>query len=178
MNEVRIYHTPWGGKIWWAVLLSLGFVGLYMWLIIDDPALRGDWMFWCGLLFFGIMALFFPLVALWERLLGRPAIVVMADKVVCTALWKRSEYRFDEVMRFKMTQMGVQEFISVHFVNREEQRKLQDASRMGRAVRRLNIGMVGAQESIAASGLTMKPQALCDLLNERLDNYKQNYGKT
>lgn len=168
MNEVRIYHTPWGGRIWWAVLLSLGFVGLFVWLVIEDPALRGDWRCWLGLIFFGIMALFFPLVALWERLLGRPAVVVMADKVVCTALCRRSEYRFDEVKEFKMTQMSGQEFIAVHFDKQEEQRRLQDASKMGRAVRHLNIGMVGAQESIAASGLTMKPQELCDLLNSRL----------
>lgn len=168
MNEVRIYHTPWGGRIWWAVLLSLGFVGLFVWLVIEDPALRGDWLFWLGLIFFGIMALFFPLVALWERLLGRPAVVVMADKVVCTTLCRRSEYRFDEVKEFKMTQMSGQEFIAVHFDNQEEQRRLQDASKMGRTVRRLNIGMLGAQESIAASGLTMKPQELCDLLNRRV----------
>ena len=64
--------------------------------------------------------------------------------------------------------MSGQEFIAVHFDNQEEQRRLQDASKRGRAVRRLNIGMVGAQESIAASGLTMKPQELCDLLNSKL----------
>ena len=168
MNEVRIYHTPWGGRIWWAILVSLGFMGLFMWLIIDDTALRGDWRCWFGLIFFGIMALFFPLVALWERLLRRPAVVVMADKVVCTALWRQSEYRFDEVKRFQLTTMSGQEFIAVHFDNQEEQRRLQDASKRGRAVRRLNIGMVGAQESIAASGLTMKPQELCDLLNSKL----------
>ena len=168
MNEVRIYHTPWGGRIWWAILVSLGFVGLFVWLIVDDPALRGDWRFWFALIFFGLMTLFFPLVALWERLLGRPAVVVMADKVVCTALWRRSEYRFDEVKRFKLTQMSGQEFIAVHFDKQEEQRRLQDASKMGRAVRRLNIGMVGVQESIAASGLTMKPRELCNLLNRRV----------
>ena len=93
-NEVRIYHTPWGGKIWWAILVLLGFVGLFVWLIVDDPTLGEDWRFWFGLISFGIVALFFPLVALWERLSGRSAVVVMADKVVCTALWWRSEYRF------------------------------------------------------------------------------------
>ena len=168
MEEVRIYHTLWGGLAWWVILALLGFVGLFVWLIIDDPALRGDWRFWFGLIFFGIMALFFPLVALWERLLGRPAVVVMADKVVCTALWRRSEYRFDEVKGFKLTQMSGQEFIAVHFDKQEEQRRLQDASKMGRAVWQLNIGLVGAQENITASGLTMKPQELCDLLNSRL----------
>ena len=170
MKEVRIYHTPWGGKIWWAILVSLGFVGLFVWLIVDDPTLGEDWRFWFGLISFGIMAFFFPLVVWWERLSGRPAVVVMADKVVFTALWRRSEYRFDEVKRFELTQMSGQEFISVHFDKQEEQRRLQDASKTGRAVRRLNIGMVGAQENIATSGLTMKPQELCDLLNWRLAN--------
>ena len=171
MEDVRLYHTLWGGLAWWVILVSLGFVGLFVWLIIDDPALRGDWRFWIGLIFFGIMVLFFPLVALLERLMGRPAVVVMADKVVSTALWRRSEYRFDEVKRFKLAQMSGQEFIAVHFDKQEEQRRLQDASKTGRAVRQLNIGLVGAQENIAASGLTMKPQELCDLLNRRVAGF-------
>ena len=171
MDEVRIYHTPWGGKAWWAILMSLVFMGLFAWLIIDDPAMREDWRFWFSMIFFGILGLFFPLLALWERLSGRPAIVVRADGVVCTALWRRSEYRFNEVKRFKLTRMSGQVFIAVHFDRQEEQRRLEDASKAGRIVRRLNIGMTGAQENIAASGLTMKPQELCDLLNQRLAGF-------
>ena len=157
--------------------MSLGFVGLFAWLIIGDPALRGNWIFWFGMIFFGVLGLFFPLLALWERLSGRPAIVVMVDKVVCTSLWRRSEYRFDEVKKFKLVELCGQELIAVHLNKREEHRRLQGTSRTERSARRLNIGLTGAQENIAASALTMKPQALCDLLNERLDNYKQNYGK-
>ncbi len=176
-NEGRIYHTAWGGNAWWAILVSLGFVGLFAWLIIGDPALRGNWIFWFGMIFFGVLGLFFPLLALWERLSGRPAIVVMVDKVVCTSLWRRSKYRFDEVKKFKLVELCGQELIAVHLNKREERRRLQGTSRTERSARRLNIGLTGAQENIAASALTMKPQALCDLLNERLDNYKQNYGK-
>ena len=177
MEDVRLYHAPWGGKAWWAILVSLGFVWLFAWLIIDDPALRGDWRFWFGMIFFGVLGLFFPLLALWERLSRRPAIVIMADKVVCTALWRQNEYRFDEVKKFKLVKLCGQELIAVHLNKQEEHRRLQDVSKTGRSARRLNIGLTGAQENIAASALTMKPQALCDLLNERLDNYKQNYGK-
>ena len=176
MKEVRIYHTPWGGRAWWAFLIMLVFFGLFVWMFTVNPSARGDERLWIGLIGTGVMGLFFPAVALWERLSRRPAVVVMTDRVVCHAFWKKHEYRFDEVKGFELHEMNMgtakQRFVNVHFLKQEEERRMKDASKTGRAVRRFNIGLVGAQESIGAEALTMKPQALCDLLNERLKDVK------
>lgn len=172
MKEVRIYHTPWGGRAWWAFLIMLVFFGLFVWMFTVNPSARGDVILWLCLIFFGVMGLFFPALALWERLSRRPGVTVMTDRVVCYAFWKKHEYRFDEVESFELYEMNLgtakQRFVNVHFLKQEEKRRMKDASKAGRTVRRFNIGLVGAQESIGAEALTMKPQALCDLLNERL----------
>ena len=61
-----------------------------------------------------------------------------------------------------------QRVVNVNFLKQVEEHRIKDASKMGRSVRRFNMRLAGAQESIGAEGLTMKPQALCDLLNSRL----------
>ena len=133
MDEVRIYHTPWGGKAWWAILVMLVLFG--------------------------------------------PAVTVLPDRIICHALWKTHIYRFDEVERFRYYKMDLcrtsQEFVTIHLYKQVSERKLQEASRLARAIRRFNTRLSGSQESIGASALTMKPQALCDLLNQRLKEYKK-----
>jgi len=63
--------------------------------------------------------------------------------------------------------------IGVKYKKNIEAQRLDNAGQWGRAVRNFNVKLVGAQESIAADGLKIKPQALCDLLNERLEEWKQ-----
>ena len=177
MDEVRIYHTPLGGKAWWATLVMLALFGVFVWVLVDDPIVSNPGVIWFCLIATGVMGLFFPLVALWERLARRPAVTVLPDRIICHALWKTHIYRFDEVERFRYYKMDLgrtsQEFVTIHFYKQVSERKLQDASKWARAIRRFNTRLSGSQESIGASALTMKPQALCDLLNQRLKEYKK-----
>ena len=181
MEDVRIYHTPWGGKAWWAILLLMLMCCGLLWMVADNP--DQPLVIWLCIILMAAMVLFFPVIALWERWAKCPPVTVMTDRVVCESPWKRWEYRFEDVKRFELYEMGLgrgakhEFFINVHFHKRVSDRKMNEASRVGRKVRRFNTRLTGTQENIAASALTMKPQALCDLLNERLDNYKQNYGK-
>jgi hypothetical protein len=45
---------------------------------------------------------------------------------------------------------------------------MEDASGLGRFVRRFNERIGGSQEHLYVSSMTMKPKELCDLLNERV----------
>lgn len=177
MDKVRIYHTPWGGKAWWAILVMLVLFGVFVWLLVDYPIDSNPGVIWFCLIATGVMGLFFPLVALWERLAQRPAVTVLKDKIICHAFWKTYEYRFDEVERFRYYKINLgwtsQEFVTIHLYKQLSERKLQEASKMVRAIKRFNTRLSGSQESIGASALTMKPHALCDLLNQRLKEYKK-----
>ncbi len=177
MDEVRIYHTTYGGKAWWSTLVMLLLFGVFVWILADAPSVRKPVIIWFCLISTGIMGLFFPLVALWERLARRPAVTVLPDRIICHAPWKTHIYRFDEVEKFGYYKMDLgrtsQEFVTIHFYKQESERKLQEASKMVRAVRLFNTRLSGSQESIGASALTMKPHALCDLLNQKLKEYKK-----
>ena len=177
MDKVRIYHTPWGGKAWWAILVMLVLFGVFVWFLTDDPIVSNPGVIWFCLIATGVMGLFFPLVALWERLAQRPAVTVLKDKIICHAFWKTYEYRFDEVERFRYYKINLgwtsQEFVTIHLYKQLSEPKLQEASKMVRAIKRFNTRLSGSQESIGASALTMKPHALCDLLNQRLKEYKK-----
>ena len=177
MDEVRIYHTPWGGKAWWAILVMLVLFGVFVWVLTDDSIVSNPGVIWFCLIATGVMGLFFPLVALWERLAQRPAVTVLKDRIICHALWKTHIYRFADVEGFRYYKMDLgrtsQEFVTIHLYKQVSERKLQEASRLARAIRRFNTRLSGSQESIGASALTMKPQALCDLLNQRLKEYKK-----
>ena len=149
-------------------MIMLVFFGVSVWMSIVYPSAREGVELWLALVGCGAMGLFFPVVALWERLSHRPAITVMADRVVCCSLWKKHECLFDEVKSFRLCEMGSQRFVNVNLRKEGEEHRMKDASKFGRTVRRLNMGLAGAEENIAAEGLTMKPQELCDLLNSRL----------
>ena len=107
MDEVRIYHTPWGGKAWWAILVMLVLFGVFVWLLTDNPSVSNPGEMWFCMIATGVMGLFFPLVALWERLARRPAVTVLPDRIICHALWKTHIYRFDEVERFGYYKMDL-----------------------------------------------------------------------
>ena len=157
MEEVRIYHVPWGSRAWWAFLIVWAFVGLFVWLFMEEPHLRDDVMMWFGLIVFGVMGMFFPVVALWERLARCPAITVMSDGVICYSLWKKHEYRFDDVYSFELYEMDLgrakHRFVNVNFLKQVKERRMKDASKMGREVRRFNMRLAGAQENMGLRGL-------------------------
>jgi len=101
-----------------------------------------------------------------ERLMNLPFLVVTDDKVVMNS-GKAWEIPFCDVESFSLFG-GKSKFISIHYKENVEVKKMEDASWMGRLVREMNRGLSGSQEHLPADGLTMKPKQLHHLLNERL----------
>ena len=60
--------------------------------------------------------------------------------------------------------------IGIRFKKGVERQKMEDANIFGRLARKFNLAVSGTQESISLSGVPMKAQELCDILNERLKN--------
>ena len=125
--------------------------GVFVWLLTDNPSVSNPGVMWFCMIATGVMGLFFPLVALWKRLAQRPAVTVLKDRIICYALWKTHIYRFDEVERFRYYKMDLgrtsQEFVTIHLYKQVSERKLQEASRLARAIRRFNTRLSGSQES-------------------------------
>ena len=102
------------------------------------------------------------------------AIEVADDKVIMNSL-KSWEIPFSEVEEFFFTDITKQ-LIGIHYKNDAEAQTLENASGIESTARKMNKMLVGAQEGIPTYRLSMKPQALLDLLNQRLEAYRGTHA--
>ena len=150
MEEVTVYHSIWRKELFvgigcLAVTALIPFVGTF------TPGDGGV------MLVLGMMSLYILFTVFRERLLHWPYLTITDEGIVM----RREHYpenviRFDEVKSFE----------------RETSRFLGHTSYTGTIIVHLKNGH-GFVGVIGASGLTMKPQQLYDLLNERLKKKKQ-----
>ena len=172
MENIKIYHS-WGkGPIIAAICLIVA--GICE--IIAEGVLRLVWdgcfkwtPWFIGLFFLGLgLSLVIPY---WiEKNKKKPFLEVTDDKVIMNSL-KSWEIPFSEVKEFFFTDITKQ-LIGIRYRENVEAQKLESAHSAGNAVRQMNKMLIGAQEGIPTYRLSMKPQALIDLLNQRLEAYR------
>jgi len=167
-TTVFIYRSVWKNLL--LLLVTLVFVVMGVFALQKHP---DDLMLWLGISFFGIGGVFLLFLVLKERLMRTPFLTV-TDKSVVMSTLKDWEINFVDVERFFLISMGRTKFIGIEYKPGVEHQKMDDATTLGRWVRQFNVKASGFQESIPADGLTIKPQQLCDLLNERLQSYHSN----
>ncbi len=170
MEEIKVYRSVW--KSLFLLIVCFAFAALGILMLRDEDA-GNKTAAWVSILFFGLGGLFMLYIILKERLSRVPYIVVTDTKVAMNIGFRHWEVLFVDVAIFYVFRMSPHRFggtslIGIKYKKGIEQRKLDNANRAGRAVRRFNNKFYGSQESIPADGLTMSPQRLCDLLNERL----------
>ena len=138
--------------------------------ILDTPQPRpGNVIIgYIGIVFFGLGGLALIYWALKERLTGRPFLTITDEGIVYNGGWKQYEIRFVDVNSFVLLGGRQNKFIGIRFKKGVESQKMEDASFIGRLARKFNLAVSGTQESISLSGVPMKAQELCDILNERL----------
>lgn len=167
MEEIRIYHSLWKNGI--LILVCFAFAALGIHTLIVHPEKMGFWL-WMGLLFFGLGGLFMLWLILMERITDKPYYVVTDESVTMNSGLKAWEVRFADVERFFLAG----KMIGIRYNKDREIQKMEEASMLGRIIRRFNQRIGDAQEHLYVSNMTMKPQELCDLLNKRVK--KKNGG--
>lgn len=103
-----------------------------------------------------------------------PFLEVTDDKVIMNSL-KSWEIPFSEVEEFFFTDITKQ-LIGIRYKENVDAQKLENAHSAGNAVRQINKMLIGAQEGIPTYRLSMKPQELLDLLNQRLEAYRSTHA--
>ncbi|MBO7586040.1 MAG: hypothetical protein J6T13_02535 [Bacteroidales bacterium] len=176
MENVKIYHSLGRGPVIAAICFivaglceliayGLGFLtltGSVRW----TPSLIG---------LFGVGLGFSFLIPWWkEKNKKIPFLEVTDDKVVMNSL-KSWEIPFSEVEEFFFTDITKQ-LIGIRYKENVEAQKLESAHSAGNAVRQMNKMLIGAQEGIPTYRLSMKPQPLLDLLNQRLEAYRSTHA--
>jgi len=121
---------------------------------------------WLSIAFFGLTGLFILYTTFKERLTGRPYLTI-TDKCIIMGE-KQTVINFADVESFEVVRLRNQSFVAIHYKPGIEQRKMDEASTLGRSIRNLNSRLTQAQENISTVGTGMNAQELCDLLNERL----------
>jgi hypothetical protein len=161
MEEIRIYLSLWKNAP--VILICFAFAALGIRTLVVHPEKMGLGL-WLGLLLFGLGGIFMLWLILKERITGKPYYLVTDESVIMNSGLKAWEVRFADVERFFLAG----KMIGIVYKNDREIQKMEDAGWLGRIGRRFNQRIGGSQEHLYVSSMTMKPQELCDLLNERV----------
>ena len=98
--------------------------------------------------------------------------MITDDGIIMNSGLKTYEVHFADVECFYLTKVGAARgkttLIGIQYKESIELQKYEDASKVGRAVRRFNKNVAGSQDTLPADGLTIKPKDLCEILNERV----------
>ena len=141
-------------------------------LILRSPKAGNVIIGYIGIVFFGLGGLALIYWALKERLTGCPFLTITDEGIICNGGWKQYEIRFADVNSFVLMGGRQNKIIGIRFKEGVELQKMEGANIIGRLARRFNLAVSGTQESISLSGIPMKAQELCDILNERLKKAK------
>ena len=163
LEEIRIYHSI--RKNIAIMAVSFAFVALGVFQLVKGDS---SFIIWAGILFFGICGLFFVFLMLRERISHRPYYVITDECVIMDSGMKKWEIRFADVEEFYLMNVMSTKQIGIRYKKEIELQKMNDASNVGRRIRKMNERIAGVQESLPADDLTIKPQQLCDLLNMKL----------
>lgn len=176
-EEIRIYRSVWKNIL--LSLASFALVALGVLILLDE---RQDDLItfvvaWVCIPLCFMAGLIIAYKVLKERLSQTPFLVITGKKVVMNNNGTR-EILFADVESFFLADMQIPKsvenitYIGISYKEDVELQHWNNAKRLERVVRKFNIQKVGAQEVIPTVGLTIKPQVLCDLLNERLAEFK------
>lgn len=162
MEEIKLYHKVWVILPW--LLLMLGFTIVFLIPITKGLNAR-FWIWnWSLLLLSGATFLWGLSVLIRERVLHIPPIIIKEDKVIVG----KKEYHFADIHHFDLIYFSKSDVIRIHYKPDVEAKKKSEAKGMDRIGRKINRILMGAEDCIQVTNLTMKPEKLCNLLNKRL----------
>jgi len=162
MEEIKVYHSL--RKKAMLLIVCVVFVVAAIFLLNQGG---NQFIAWICILFFGIGGLFIASLVIKEKITGKPYLLITDKSVVMNSL-KDWEIAFSDVEYFKLIGEMNSMMIGIKYKDNIERKKTEEAEKIISLIREMNIELAGCQEAIPASGLTMKPELLCELLNKRL----------
>ena len=166
MQEIKIYHSVWRTLL--LLLCGAAFTYASVMILMDSRTnFFMNIIAVMGVVFFGLGSLFMLIMVVRERLAHQPFMTI-TDKSVIVRGTQAFVVNFSDVQSFKMIHVGSQKFVAIHYKPNVEVQKMEDASFLGRMVRRINMGVGDAQEHLGTTGMSMKIEELFGILNDRL----------
>lgn len=165
MGNISVYHSLWKGGLTVAIQFGFAALGVYAFTHTHGFHRILAWLWTLTFTIAGILRLW---LFLKERITRTPYYLITDDRIIVTPLTKKYEIHFADVQRFFLTKAGHQTMVGIEFIEDVELQKLEETGKAERAARRLNKKIIGSQEAISADALDIKPNDLCDILNERV----------
>ena len=169
MNDIKIYHSVW--KNAFTIIACLAMAGLGIFAGLRKGGM--PWIVWIAIVIFALGGLFMAYMVIKDKIAHRPFLII-TDEYVRMNAGKGYDIRYADVDAFFMTRVWSAKMIGIAYKKEIEARKMEEAKDVGKAVRRFNTKIAGTPEAIPANDLTMKPQAIIEILNERLIAFNKN----
>ena len=173
IEEMKFYHNLW-------YFLEL-FIDITLFIIVGILIIQSDMP---GGMVIGIICLLFCGVGLFtsiytmikERLYHTPFLKIYDDSVEQFVCLKNTynKIMFADVEQFKRTKVMGNVYLSVIYKPEVLNEKICSKSNsfIKKLTYKFNMKLVGSTETISNDGLTMKKDKFAELLNVRLENYK------
>ncbi|MBR4130508.1 MAG: hypothetical protein IKU02_06250 [Bacteroidaceae bacterium] len=165
MEELRIHQSPW--RVLLLTLCSILMIAASVFLMHFHRNMFELFAGWIGILFFGLCCLAWLYSILKEWLMHRPFLTIKDDCLICQAP-RKMVVNFADVESFSVGKVHDSAFIVIHYKPNVERQKMENASIFGYLFRSMNKQLINAHDSITTTGLSMKAEDLCNLLNKRL----------
>ena len=155
MEEIKVYRSVWK----YALAISCAALAVVCGILVLD---KNPFKAWGIILLIGGGGLYMTFLLIRERVMDRPYLIIAEKKVIVSAGWKTQEINFSDVEAFSL----VGKNIRIKYKVVAEVRECEDSNWLSNLM--CDFLSTGCLKSIAAADLTIYPQPLCDLLNERL----------
>ena len=167
MEEIKIYRSLQKNALLLLLCAACAGMGVFL-LISGGHALLA----WGNIVLFSGGGLYLIYLLVRERLGDHPYLVISGDGIAVDGqrVWA---VRFADVEAFTLVGVSKSVQIAVKYKPDVRVRKLEATHAIGKAFRRMNEESIGAQESFPVDNLEMKPQAILDLLNKRLESVQR-----
>ena len=170
MEVIKVYRTPWINMFF--AFCSFAAVAGGFWIFRVQTDLFSRIFAWILIIISGLSGLYLLYITLrgWGK---KIPFLVISDESVTINTHKSQVFGFADIKSFRLFSIESQKMIAIDYKEDVGARKMSKAKNLGLFLRKRNIDICGAQEAIAANYLSIKPEALLDLLNERLDAYNK-----
>jgi len=175
-EEVRVYHSVWKN-------LMLGFLSLLIagtaGFLLQDSNYRLDTVdeliFWSGLILFGASGIFIIISILYNKSQNRPLFIIYNDRIDCYVQIKSAyiSIYYADVEQFRLVNLRSVKFIAIDYKETPLANKMDSASVLMRRGLKFNRNVTGAIENLPADSLTMKANDILELLNNRLETWRE-----
>ena len=172
MEEIKIYQ-PLGRTL----ILILSNVVIMAGCIFALQYSKANWntfeiiLLWMLITFLALLSLCLICTNLRACLTGKPRLTITDTSCTINQGIKHTIINFADVESFGVARMNNQEFVTIQYKPAVEIQKMENAGFFSRINRKMNKGLVNAQEIIATTGTSMETQELYNLLNDRLRRF-------